>query len=195
MTTDSFRSSAALTMILMALTCAVGTQSSASGPWFGVRLPPRLGETAAVVVGARAPHPITLPADEPRAPELDGAAIRRDLETIVGFSIQSRQTKEVGAGQLWGRISGFPSSARTVAWAVEQFRAAGIVDAALQGITQDAKSSLWLPLAWEVRLLADPAFGPGSQDVVLESAMPVAPSPIAGDMFTAPIAFVGSSCL
>jgi Peptidase family M28 len=165
----------------------------ASAPWFGIRLPPRVGEAPAVVVGPRAPRPVLLPADDPRVPEFDGATIRKDLEAIVAFSAESRKTREIGSGQLWGRVSGFPSSAKTITWAVEQFRRAGIANASLQPITQEAKSSLWLPLEWELRLLADPAFGPGSQDVVLESAMPLAPAPIAGGTLTAPIVFLGSA--
>ena len=46
----------------------------------------------------------------------------------------------------------------------------------MQPIAQDPKSELWLPRSWQVRLLADPAFGAGSSDVVLESALPVSPS-------------------
>ena len=89
---------------------------STNGPWFGLSAPTGPGTEPAVIVGQRAPHPIVLPAGEPASPELSGAAIRADLERIVGFSKESRATKEVGSGQLWGRISGLPSSAKTVEW-------------------------------------------------------------------------------
>jgi hypothetical protein len=144
-------------------------------------------------VGARAARPVTLPSGEPDAPELTGDLIRKDLETIVAFSKESRRTREVGAGQLWGRISGLPSSAKTIAWAVDQFRAAGLGDAKLQPITQDPKASLWLPLEWDVRLLGDAAFGAGSSDVVLESAMPLQPSQLPNGTLTAPLVFVGDA--
>jgi hypothetical protein len=169
------------------------TQPSNRGPWLGVPLPPRRDAAPAVVVGARAPRPAVAPAGEPAAPELAGAAIRRDLETIVGFSHESRRSREVGSGQLWGRITGFPSSTRTVAWAAEQFKRAGIADVRVQRIVQDAKASLWLPLTWEVRLLGDAAFGPSTEDVVLESAMPLAPTVLPGGALTAPVVFVGSA--
>src|SRR5688572_32805107 len=117
-------------------------------------------------------------ADLTRDGALLGATIKRDVATIVGFATAARTSKEVGNGQMWGRIAGFPSSDRTVAWALDQFRKAGIADLRSQPIEQDAKSSLWLPLSWQVRLLADPAFGLGSVDVVLESALPVGPSNI-----------------
>jgi hypothetical protein len=56
------------------------------------------------------------------------ANLKADVETIVGFARAARQAKEVGSGQMWGRIAGFPSSDQTEAWAVDQFRKAGITD-------------------------------------------------------------------
>ena len=172
----------------------VSAQSSPkSGAWFGLRLPPHQGDVPAVVVGKRSPRPVTVLANEVPAPEFSGLAIRKDLETIVAFSSESRRTREIGSGQMWGRVSGLPSSAKTIAWAVEQFKAAGVADAKLQPIAQEPKSSLWLPLAWEVRLMGDPAFGPGTEDVVLESSIPLPPSSIAGGSLTAPVVFVGGT--
>ena len=163
------------------------------GPWFGLALPPAVGAEPAVVVGDRAPRPVHIPPNAPTGPEFDAATLRADLNTIVGFSKESRATKEIGTGQQWGRVSGFPSGAKTIDWAAEQFRRAGIRDVRVQPITQDPRASFWLPLAWEVKLLADPAFGAGSTDVVLQSAIPVPPSEIPGGTLTAPLVFVGSA--
>jgi hypothetical protein len=124
-----------------------------------------------------------------RAP---GARIKADVATIVKFATDSREREEQGSRQMWGRVSGFPSAARTVEWAAEQFRAAGIGDVRLQPIEQEARASFWMPLKWEVRLLGDPAFGPGSSDIVLDSALPLAPSALAGGTLTAPLVYVGS---
>jgi hypothetical protein len=156
------------------------------GPWFGVTLPPKAAAAPAVKVGVRPPRPT---APDPTSPEFNGAAIKADVDTIVGFA----RNKEVGSGQMWGRIAGFPSSDRTVAWALDQFRKAGITDTRTQPIAQDQKSSLWLPLSWKVTLLGDPAFGLGSSDVVLESALPVGPSTIANGSMTAPLVYVGAA--
>src|SRR5262245_24572687 len=68
---------------------------STSGPWFGLTPPAGPGAEPAVIVGQRAPHPVTLPPGEPASPELTGASIRADLERIVGFSQESRATKEI----------------------------------------------------------------------------------------------------
>jgi hypothetical protein len=160
------------------------------GPWFGVSLPPRASADAAVKVGSRPPRPAAV---DPMSPEFNGDAIKADVATIVGFATAARAGKEIGSGQMWGRISGFPSSRKTVEWAVDQFRKAGITEVTTQPITQDGKSSLWLPLSWKVTLLGDPSLGAGSNDVVLESALPVSPSNIAGGTLTAPLVYVGTA--
>jgi hypothetical protein len=164
-----------------------------NGPWFGLPLPPDTGVEPAVVVGDRAPRPVRVPPGAPDGPEFAAAALRADLTTIVGFSKESRATKEIGTGQQWGRVSGFPSGAKAIDWAAEQFRQAGIRDVRVQPVAQDPRASFWLPLSWEVRVLGDPAFGAGSADVVLQSAIPVPPSEIPGGSLTAPLVYVGTA--
>jgi len=162
-------------------------------PWFGVDLPPTFDSEPAVLVGARSPRPFAAPAGERLDADLAGERIRKDLERIVEFSKASRAKKEIGSGQLWGRVSGFESSAATIEWAAAQLRAAGLNDVRIQAIKQESQASLWLPLSWEVRVLAEPAFGTGSRDVVLESAMPVPPSNIVNGEITAPLIYVGAA--
>jgi hypothetical protein len=162
------------------------------GPWFGVTLPAWPGAEPAVLVGDRRTRPVAPAPGEPSARELSGEALRADLETIVGFSKESRETREIGQGQLWGRVSGLPSATKTIRWAADQLRKAGVADVTIQPIAQEPRASLWLPLSWEVRLLADPAFGSGSADVVLQSAIPVSPTEIPGGTLTASLVFVGT---
>jgi hypothetical protein len=157
--------------------------------WFGLTLPPAT-PAPAVRVGARPPRPADTVA---KTDAFNGDAIKRDVATIVGFAQAARTAKEIGSGQMWGRIAGFPSSDRTVEWSLDQFRKAGITDVRTQPIAQDAKSSLWLPLSWKVTLLGDAAFGDGSGDLVLESALPVGPSNIRGGTLTAPLIYVGTA--
>ena len=148
---------------------------------------------AAVKVGERPARPVTLPAGEKATPELTGATLKADVDTIVGFARQSKTSKEMGTDQMWGRVSGFPSQIKTIDWAVSEFRKAGIADVKVQPITQDARSTFWMPLSWEVRLLADPSFGSGSADVVLDSALPLTPSNIPGGVLIAPLVYVGTA--
>ena len=163
------------------------------GPWFGLALPSSTAKVAAVRVGTRPPRPVVRPIGDTALAEFNGDTLKADVATIVGFATRSRRTREVGTGQMWGRIAGFPSSDKTVEWTADQFRKAGITDVRIQPITQDARSSLWLPLSWQVKLLADPAFGPGTTDLILESALPVGPSNIAGGSLTAPLVYVGAA--
>ena len=166
--------------------------ASGTSAWFGLPLPPKPGSLPAVVTGGRGPRPVTVPPDEPALPELQAAVIRADLEQVVAIAKESQKTPEIGSGQLWGRIAGFPSGAKTATWAADAFRRAGIADVKLQPIVQDPKTAFWLPLSWEVKILGDPAFGAGSGDVVLDSAMPLAPSEIVGGTLTAPLVYVGN---
>ena len=188
------------TLLLVALigslpSAAFATQAAAGqNAWFGLSLPPGLQpHTPPAIIGDRGPVPAIVPAGEEEHRELEGARIRPDLEDIVAFSRESREVREVGDGQLWGRITGLASGGRTVAWASEQFRWAGIQEVSLQAFDQAADASLWLPLRWEVRLIGDPMFGAGSQDVVFETAMPLSPSEIEGGSLTAPVVFVGTA--
>ncbi len=161
-------------------------------PWYGITLPPPVvAHASPVAIGTRGPAPVVLPASEPAAAELEGERLLQDLERIVGFSHDSRRRQELGGAQFWGRVSGFPSGDAVVRWAATQLQASGIEEVRVQQFSQDDSASLWLPERWEVRLLADPAFGPGSEDVVLETAMALAPSELPGGTLTAPVVYVG----
>jgi hypothetical protein len=184
-----------VTLLGVLCACAVvGAQEASSDrPWFGVPLPPRVEEVPPVLIGERAPRPVTLPAGEPAHPALDGRAIRADVEAIVGLSTESRSQRELGKGQLWGRISGLASGARATQWAAERLRKVGVTDVRIQKLTQDPRAQLWLPLSWEVRLIGSAAFGAGTEDIVLESAMPLPPSALPRGAMTAPLVFVGTA--
>ena len=174
------------------LATSTGQAAPTDEPWFGVMLPPGFEPHALQVISARAAAPAVVPEGEGRYRALAGAAIQADLETIVGFSRESEETGEVGEGQMWGRITGFPSGSKTVQWAVSEFRTAGIAEVELQEFDQGEGASIWLPLSWEVRLLGDPAFGAGTADVVLESAMPLSAGDLTGGGLTAPLVYVGT---
>lgn len=184
----------AIGLTLLIFHAAASAQTKpASTAWFGLALPSGSNTSPAVHVGPRLPRPVALPGGESPAAEFSAAALKADVQTIVQFARESRATKEIGNGQMWGRIAGFPSSDKTVAWAADQFRQAGIKDVRIQPIAQNASSALWLPLSWQVTLLGDPAFGAGSADIVLESALPVGPSDIPGGSMTAPLIYVGTA--
>lgn len=185
-----------LALLLCASASAQSTREATpdrTTPWLGVHLPGSFGSEPAVRVGERKPRAAVVPQNEVNFDEFSGDRIRKDLEHIVAFSDESRATREIGSGQLWGRVAGFASNDKTVDWANAQLQAAGIEQVFTQPLEQDAKASLWLPYAWEVRLLADPSLGTGTEDVVLESAIPIPPSAISDGEITAPLVFVGSA--
>jgi len=165
-----------------------------SAPWFGLALPPGIGDPHRPVVNVATvtTPPARVPAGEEGFTELKGDRIRRDVETIVGFSKQSRAAGD----QAWGRVTGFPAAARTMAWVAEQFKEAGVSGVEVQ--EYDASAPMWWSRSWEARLVGDAKFGAGSRDVVLESAVPTSgsliPSGSSGGTLgtlSAPIVYVG----
>jgi len=197
---NRLRAGLALAVTLLGTVACAETPGAEAGeaaaladvPWFGVMLPPGLTPDALQVISDRPAAPAVVPQGEAGWRELEGAALQRDLATIVGFSRESRETGEVGQGMLWGRITGFPSGRKTIDWVAAQFRAAGIADVRMQEISHAPDAGITLPLSWEVRLLGDAAFGDGSQDVVLESAMPLS-GEIPAEGLTAPLVYVGGA--
>ncbi|MDP1929990.1 MAG: M28 family peptidase [Gammaproteobacteria bacterium] len=183
-------------MLLIAMLSQLAAHAQTTGsdaPWFGVMLPPPFQvHTLPAIVGDRGPVPAMVPAGEEGFTEFDGEVIWEDLVRVVEFSKQSRAEREIGSGQLWGRIAGFPSNTRTVNWAVEQFRAAGITSTEIQTFKQSANASFWVPLSWELRLKGSAALGRGSQDIVLETSMPLAPSSIPGGTLSGTLIYVGT---
>jgi len=181
-----------LTTLLATIVALPLTAQEASRPWFGLMLPPPLEPAVApVAIGDRGPAPAVVPRGEEGFTELSGERLLADLERIVAFSHQSRRARELGGDQFWGRVSGFPSGDDTVRWAAGQLRQAGIDDVRLQRVIQEPGAALWIPERWEVRLLGGDGFGAGSADVVLETAMALAPSVLPGGELTAPLAYVG----
>lgn len=185
---------AALTLAFLLAGGASFAQTGDESAWFGLTQPPGLNpDEVPVVIGERNPALARVPGGEESNVHLRGATIYEDVVEIVGFSHASRAEREVGDGQFWGRIAGLPSAAETVEWAADELRAAGIENVETQRLLQTEGEQLWLPLRWEMTLLADPSFGPGSADVVLESAMPLPAAELPGGSITAPVVFAGTA--
>jgi hypothetical protein len=184
-----------LAILAIVLTTSLMTLASAqpSQAWFGLPLPPQMTpHSLPAIIGDRPPVPAVVPAGEAQFDELRGAQLLRDLRDIIDFSVRSRESRELGGSQMWGRVSGFPSAEQTVDWVVDGIRDAGIEDIRVQVLTQDENAVLWMPEQWEVRLHGNTAFGPGTDDVILSTAMPLAPSHISGGALTAPVVYVGT---
>lgn len=180
-------------LLLLLAAASLAARPAHAQAWFGVPLPPPADTDGPVVItGPRAAAPAAVPDGETGDTHLDGARMMEDVRTIVGFSHWSRESREIGDAQLWGRVTGLESGNRTIAWGAGQLREAGVPEVDLQAFEQDAGSELWLPLRWEVRLLGNDAFGPGSRDVVLQSAMPIGRNG-ESDQLEAPLVYVGTA--
>jgi Peptidase family M28 len=156
-------------------------------PWFGLAIPPGLADPHKAVVNVAAATPVRprVPSGEGPYRDLQGIRIRKDVDAIVGFSKKSRAE----GNKVWGRVTGFPSAVATHSWVAEQFTAAGLTGVAVQ--TYDASAPMWWATSWDARLVGDEAFGAGSRDVVLHSAIPTSGSQLDAPL-TAPLVHVGA---
>ena len=74
-----------------------GQTSAHELAWFGLALPPAFQpHSVPVIIGDRGPVPALVPEGEQSHKDLTGQRIQGDLETIVGFSRNSREQREVG---------------------------------------------------------------------------------------------------
>lgn len=169
---------------------AVGQAREDPGPWLGVAppsglaLPPQLSVLKDPAFSA---DPATVPPGEEGYTELEGPRVHQWLERIVGFSRESHDAGD----RVWGRVSGFPAAHATAEWVAQQYREAGLTGVEVQ--RYDADAPMWWADDWEVRLLADPAFGADAQDVVLGSAVPTSGAELEEGTITAPVVFVGEA--
>ncbi len=171
------RAVAGITFVLaLGLSAAAAAQQ---GPWFGAPLPPKgLQDPPQLNALPKTPR-FVQPAGETADPAFAATRIMADVRTITGFADEMERTS-----QFWGRISGTPAAAKTAGWVAAQLKSAGVQNVQVQKFS--ATGAMWMPTRWEVRVLADPAFGPGSRDVVLHSAMPTRgssiPTPIEAEL-------------
>jgi hypothetical protein len=180
----------AIRMFAAVAIAAVTSVSAQSGPWFGTPTPPPMSDPRKPIMkydDAFAAVPAHFVHRPGRFDELlDGAALKKDQRTIVGFSLESLEAGD----KLWGRRAATPAFMHTIEWVVNEFKQAGLGDAAAQ--TYPVPAAMWTPLSWNAQLVGDSAFGAGTETVTLQSAFPQAGgATIAGGSITAPVLFVG----
>src|SRR5579859_293031 len=171
----------------VALALSAGTASAQA--WFGVPTPgpvsPPDQPTFHTGGAAYGPTPFHgRPKDDARG-ALSGAKLMADVHRIVDFSLESKAAGDL----LYGRISGLPAEQKTVDWTVGKLKASGLKDAHAESYVSTAP--LWLPVSFELRVLGDPAFGAGTSDVVLKSAMPIRNATVKPAAAEGPLVFVG----
>jgi Peptidase family M28 len=142
----------------------------AQGPWLGVKLPaaaePRFQREWAAY---REPDFPVLSLRHAAGDDLHagirGTDVHRHLADIVAITEANRPVGE----KFWGRLAGSKAERATARYLRDQFTAAGLRDVRLEKVTGGTQ---WWPVDWRATLLADPAFGAGTEDLVLGSAFP-----------------------
>ena len=177
----------AFTFLLLSSSGSGLAQSNSGPSWFGMELPPGIGDphSPSVDVTTARPGPVSIPRGEEQFIELEGAKLFTDVEQIISFSRHSRAE----GNRVWGRIIGFESAKQTLDWTAARFNEAGLVDVEVQ--EYPASADMWWPRDWEVKLLGNDSFGRGSRDIVLETSLPTGGSEIAGGKLTAPLILTG----
>jgi hypothetical protein len=96
---------------------------------------------------------------------IDGKHLKQYVEELTAIS---RQYRDHGHPQFWGRITGTDADAENAHWLLEKFRKIGLSDVGEQSLDLPPQ---WMPASWSVT-----ASG-GGKTVRLESALPTSTSP------------------
>jgi hypothetical protein len=96
---------------------------------------------------------------------IDGGHLKQYVEELTAIS---RQYRDHGHPQFWGRITGTEADAENARWLVEKFRRIGLSDVREQSYDLPPQ---WMPASWSVTASAD------GKSVTLESAQPTSTSP------------------
>jgi peptidase M28-like protein len=179
-----------LLLLLFAATAIALPDAADTTAWFGTPVPPPVSDPRKPVMkydDVFAPVPVHFAHRPGRFDELlDGAALKRDQQRIVGFSLES-----LGAGdKVWGRRAATPSFMHTIEWTVNELKTAGLKDAKVE--TYAVTAPMWVPQSWTLQVVGNPSFGAGTADVTLQSAFPQpGGATTAAGGLTAPVVFVG----
>ena len=176
-----------LALAFLLATASIAAQDNKA--WFGTPVPPAANDPRKPVMrydNGYAPLAAHFTHAPGRFDELlDGAALKRDHKTIVGFSLESFAAGD----KIWGRRAATPSFMHALDWTVRELKTAGLRDARVE--TFAVSGTMWVPRSWQVQLVGDAAFGPGTETVTLHSAFPQPGGATTPAGVTAPVVFVG----
>jgi hypothetical protein len=179
-------------IVLISGVLVAGPAHGQETAWFGIPTPEqrqarrseilRSGRMQPLGVGQL---PLIAPPDDPytdiRAEDL--MAWARD---IVHFSELSRANGDI----LWGRIMGSPFTDQTASYMERSFREEGVDKVWVEELPPGRQ---WWPTRVRLVMRGRQAYGGGTRDSVLSSAMPAPPSPgIPGGVLEAEAVYVGN---
>ena len=163
-------------MIMSAHTKAVITcfliaasQPAAASPWLDLRMPEerqRSSERMRAVEMTPDLAPLSL-REYPNDPlnAISGERIFQHLENVIALTREHRPPNE----PYWGRIAGSKTEHETSRYLANKFRELGLTDVRLDEVKGGPQ---WIPKEWSVELIADPAYGEGTENYTLNSAFP-----------------------
>ena len=96
---------------------------------------------------------------------IDGKHLKQYVEELTAIS---RQYRDHGHPQFWGRITGTEADAENARWLLDEFRKIGLSDVREQSLDLPPQ---WMPASWTVTASS------GGKIVALESAQPTSTSP------------------
>ncbi len=143
---------------------------AADRPWFGLDLPEaRAARSARFREAYRRPDiaPLSLrlqDGDDPYT-SVRGADVYAFVQDIVDLTRASRRP----GSQYWGRIAGSDAERQTAEYVGRKLREFGLDDVRTEAVVG---GNQWWPVSWRVTLLGDAAYGPGTDNLILESAFP-----------------------
>ena len=111
-----------LVVIAVVLASVIRFDAQEKGAWFGTPIPPPMSDPRKPVMkydDVFAPVPVRFAHRPGKFDELlDGAALKKDQRTIVGFSLESLEAGD----KLWGRRAATPAFMHTLEWTVSDLR-------------------------------------------------------------------------
>lgn len=96
---------------------------------------------------------------------IDGKHLKQYVEELTAIS---RQYRDQGHPQFWGRITGTEGDAENAEWLLDKFRKIGLSDVHQQSLDLPPQ---WMPTSWSVSASAS------GKTITLESAQPTSTSP------------------
>jgi hypothetical protein len=160
--------------VIVALSIGIFASASVGAetgkPWFGIKTPDIREQAskryrASYTDPAFAPLSLRLAASEDPYGDIRGEVIHEYLAEIMAVTVANRPDGE----KFWGRIAGSAAERATADYIAERFRKLGLADVRTEQVQGEEQ---WWPLDWDVTLLADAAYGPGTEDYRLDSAFP-----------------------
>ena len=149
---------------------SVSVLAEAEKPWFGVKTPD-VREQASMKYRSSYKDPafpplsLRLAASQDPYGDIRGEDVHQYLSEIIEVTVANRPEGE----RFWGRIAGSAAEWATADYIAERFRELGLEDVHTEWVQGEEQ---WWPLEWDVTLLADAAYGPGTEDYRLTSAFP-----------------------